>query len=92
MSDKNKNSEFFRNEDTLMRRAWIECALDGVRSSLESGLKAMEFGEPVVGPNLAAPDVRSSRPASAPAIAADAALKRPALYVAWSAGGRRARR
>jgi hypothetical protein len=81
MSNKNNKDEFFRNEDTLMRRAWIESALEGVRSTLGSNFNALEFGEPAASSN---PPVSESRPSAA-------ATQRPALYVAWSAGRRRAR-
>ncbi len=85
MSDKNKKEVVFRNEDTLVRRAWIESALEGVRTSLSSSFNTLEFGEPASPPAAVAPE---RQPAADPK---DAAVvnKRPALYVAWSAGVRR---
>jgi len=38
MSDENQNNKksIFSNEDTIVRRAWIESAVQGARSSLTS--------------------------------------------------------
>jgi len=86
MSDKNKNEEFFRNTDTLVRRAWIESALEGVRASLGSGLSALEFGDAADAPAAAG----AERPPLAQSAGAPAGKSKPRLYVAWSAGIRRA--
>jgi len=83
MSDKNIKEEFFRNEDTLVRRAWIESALDGVRASLSSSFNALEFGEPA-----STPAASELQPTAETKVAA-VGKNRPALYVAWSAGARR---
>jgi hypothetical protein len=83
MSDKNEKQNLFRNKDTLLRRAWIESALQGVRASLESGAHAPEFGERA-STDAPAPDKTNSAISSS-----GAASRRPALYVAWSAGRRR---
>lgn len=83
MSDKNEKEQLFRNEDTLLRRAWIESAIQGVRSSLSGGADAPEFGErPGTDGAAAGETSRTGKPNST-------AAKRPALYVAWSAGVRR---
>ena len=83
MSDKNKEEDLFRNQDTLLRRAWIESALRGVRASLSGGADAPEFGERA---SCDAPVASETNGAIRPG---GAAAKRPALYVAWSAGHRR---
>lgn len=85
MSDKNKKEDFFRNEDTLVRRAWIESALDGARASLSTAFNAPEFGEPT-GIRAAAASELQVAPES---IITVSGKSRPALYVAWSAGRRR---
>jgi len=82
MSNKNEE-DLFHNQDTLLRRAWIESAIRGVRASLASCLDAPEFGERVgIDAPVAAEPNSAARPGGA-------AAKRPALYVAWSAGRRR---
>lgn len=83
MSDKSKEEDIFRNEETLLRRAWIESALRGVRASLACAADAPEFGE------RAGFDGSVAGETNAAVKSASAAAKRPALYVAWSAGGRR---
>jgi hypothetical protein len=83
MSDKNKKQDLIRNEDTLLRRAWIESALQGVRSSLASRTAAPEYGE------RASTDAPAPEETNSVARFSGAASKRPALYVAWSAGRRR---
>lgn len=85
MSDKNKKEEFFRNEDTLVRRAWIESALEGVRASLSSAFNAPEFGEPTGIRTAAAAELQIPPEPRIP----ESGKNRPALYVAWSAGRRR---
>jgi len=83
MSDKNEKQDLIRNEDTLLRRAWIESALQGVRSSLASRSAAPEYGEPA---SAAAPVADQTNRGSD---FSGTASRRPALYVAWSAGRRR---
>ena len=63
MSDKDRDYPLIRNEETLLRRAWIDRALAGVRGRL----KPAELGEaPTVTPQAAAeappPDGDSGRP------------------------------
>ena len=83
MSDKNEKQDLIRNEDTLLRRAWIESAIQGVRSSLASRSAAPEYGERAI-TDAPAPDETNRSPSYS-----GAASRRPALYVAWSAGRRR---
>ena len=85
MSDKNKNDRLFRNEDTLVRRAWIESAIEGVRASLGSGFNALEFGEPINPPAALNNEPQATSKSRFPA----AGKNRPSLYVAWSASARR---
>ena len=63
MSDKDRDYPLIRNEETLLRRAWIDRALAGVRGRL----KPAELGEaPTATPQPAAeappPDCDSGRP------------------------------
>lgn len=83
MSDKNEKQHLFRNEDTLLRRAWIESALRGVRSSLKIGADTPEFGE------RASTDVSATVEQNSGARLSGTASRRPPLYVAWSASRRR---
>ena len=86
MSDKNKNEEFFRNTDTLVRRAWIESALEGVRARLGSGISTLEFGDAADVPAASV----AERPSPVQSPGTPAVKSKPRLYVAWSAGIRRA--
>jgi len=83
MSDKNEEERSFRNKDTVLRRAWIESAIRGVRASLASGNDAPEFGE------RASFDLPAASETNCAIRSGGAAAKRPALYVAWSADRRR---
>jgi hypothetical protein len=82
MSKNHDKEDLFTNEDTLVRRAWIDSALDSVRSRLggtpdngESSDCDEESGQSAA--PAAAPGSDSERP------------ERPKLYVAWSATERR---
>jgi hypothetical protein len=77
MSDDDHDRPLIRNEDTLLRRAWIDRALAGVRSRL----KPAELGEAP-----AAMDPAPAEPAAAPEPAADGS--RPKLYVVRNSGAR----
>ena len=70
MSDDDHDRPLIRNEDTLLRRAWIDRALAGVRSRL----KPDELGEA-----LEAKDPAPAEPPAAAEPAADGG--RPKLYV-----------
>jgi hypothetical protein len=48
MHHKKDNETLIRNEDTLVRRAWIESAMEGVRALVDSPLPAPETGDLVV--------------------------------------------
>ena len=77
MSDDNQNNKnrYFSNEDTIVRRAWIESALAGARSSVLTGqLSASDLPE-------------ASVPAHEPDQAHDSRPSGP--YLAWSASERR---
>ena len=39
MSNKNNNDSFFTNQDTIVRRAWINSALESARSRLAPSSK-----------------------------------------------------
>ncbi len=75
MSDDDKDRPLIRNEDTLIRRAWIDRALAGVRSRL----KPAELGEAPAAADLAPTD--PAEPAEAPADGS-----RPKLYLIRNSG------
>ncbi len=86
MSNKNNNDSIFSNQDTLVRRAWINSALDSVRSRLSSGaendavagnLDSNAVGQPPVEPRQ--PEAANHQDSS----------EQPNLYVAWSSQERR---
>ena len=90
MSNKNNNNDsLFSNQDTIVRREWINSALEGVRARLGSGLDTGAVDGNVDGINI---DTNDSAPASEesrqPAKASRGSSQR-GLYVAWSAQERR---
>lgn len=77
MSEDNQNNKniYFSNEDTIIRRAWIESAVAGARSSVLADQ-----------PSVAdLPD--ASTPIEEPRHSGDSRPAGP--YLAWSAGERR---
>jgi len=81
MSNDNDKDDLFTNEDTLVRRAWIDSALDSVRSRLGN---TQDRPEPDSEPAEAPAD--NDRSATA---CSSRRAGRPKLYVAWSAEERR---
>jgi hypothetical protein len=75
MENKKHNEALITNEETLVRRAWIESALEGVRSHIDAPLPPAEAGN--LGRN--ADEEREARAES----------ERPHLYMAWSSRERR---
>jgi len=75
MSDNKHNNDFFSNEITLLRRAWIESAVSGARSRIAESEAPDQNGfsieVPAVDLTQAAPPQQVERRA------------RPNLYVAW---------
>lgn len=45
MAHKKDNDDLITNADTLVRRAWIESAIESVRTSIESPLPVAEVGD-----------------------------------------------
>ncbi len=90
MSDNKHNKDpFFSNEATLLRRAWIEAAVNGVRARLNAHPEAEGFQpEPLRRPRSLAV-VQPATAAAAPLATAD--RRRPNLYVAWPLQERRSR-
>ena len=85
MSNKNNNSDsLFSNQDTIVRRAWINSALEGVRSRLGVGLES----DAVAG-NIDANGDASVPAASGQPVDAASGAGQPGLYVAWSSQERR---
>ena len=74
MANKKEHEALITNEDTLVRRAWIESAIEGVRARIEGPLPPAEYG------NLAAGDPGSAYMDDA---------EGPQLYVVWDADQRR---
>lgn len=75
MENKKQNEALITNEDTLVRRAWIESALEGVRSHIDAPLSPAEAGN--IGRN--ADEEREPTAES----------ERPHLYMVWSSRERR---
>ncbi len=75
MENKKHNEALITNEDTLVRRAWIESALEGVRSHIDAPLPPAEAGN----------SGRSADYEREPT----AESKRPHLYMVWSSRERR---
>jgi len=75
MSNKNNNDSFFTNQDTIVRRAWINSALESARSRLAPSSEH----DAVIG-YIDANDVGQAAAGSA---------EQPHLYVAWSSQARR---
>ena len=76
MSNKKDNESLITNEETLVRRAWIKSAIEGVRARVDTRPHA-ESG------NLAREGFCST------AEQLQDTGERPQLYVAWDAGQRR---
>ena len=75
MENKKQNEALITNEDTLVRRAWIESALEGVRSHIDAPLFPAEAGD------LDWSADEECEPT--------AESERPHLYMAWSSRERR---
>jgi len=88
MSKKNNNDSFFSNQDTIVRRAWIDSALEGVRSRLGVGLEPDPVAGHINGVNIDASD-DAPAPTGQPAEAAGESRQPAGLYVAWSSQERR---
>jgi hypothetical protein len=46
MTTRDDHSDIIKNEDTIIRRAWVERALQGARRRLESGEDIVADAEP----------------------------------------------
>jgi hypothetical protein len=79
MKYKKHNKIAITNEDTLVRRAWIESAVESVRARINEPLPHAESGSLV---QIA--DEESNPVAERPTRG-----ERPQLYIAWSDGMRR---
>ena len=86
MSDKKQEKSTFSNEDTLVRRAWIDSALTSVRSHLDAHVgDSGPFPAGAEGAASGAEMAEVEQNAAAQPTAGD----KPRLYVAWSSGERR---
>jgi hypothetical protein len=79
MEYKKHNKTAITNEDTLVRRAWIESAVESVRARINEPLPQAESGS-LIRMADEAPKLAAERPARG---------ERPHLYIAWSDGMRR---
>ena len=90
MSNKNNNDSIFTNQDTIVRRAWINSALDSVRSRLGSGTENDAAAGNIAGTNnsnaVGQPPAASRKSA---AVEHQDGSGQPQLYVAWSSQARR---
>jgi hypothetical protein len=80
MAHEKNNDSLIKNEDTLVRRAWIESAVEGVRARVETSMSHAEVDALV----------REELPADVAACTDEAdEADGPQLYVAWDADERR---
>jgi hypothetical protein len=80
MAHEKDNDTLITNEDTLVRRAWIESAVEGVRARVETSLSHAEVDALV----------REEFPADIATCREDAEdADRPELYLVWDADERR---
>jgi hypothetical protein len=86
MSNKNNNDSIFSNQDTLVRRAWINSALDSVRSRLGYGTENDSVAENSDSNAVGQPPVEPRQPEAAEH---QDSSEQPHLYVAWSSRERR---
>lgn len=85
MSDKKYRNESFTNEDTIVRRAWIESALESVRGRLN-----IAYPDPDAAIAGTGVDGEEKDDAEQSALEPGGARSgRPRLYVAWSSPERR---
>jgi hypothetical protein len=90
MSNKNNNSDsLFSNQDTIVRREWINSALDGVRSRLGSGQESDVIAGNIDGANIEANEAECASTLTGQAEEVAAAPAKRGLYVAWSSRERR---
>jgi hypothetical protein len=83
MANKKHNETLITNEDTLVRRAWIESAVESVRARINTPLPQAESGNLV---KDADEDLKATHKS---AQAQPVRGERPHLYVVWSDGVRR---
>jgi hypothetical protein len=76
MPHKKDNESLITNEETLVRRAWIESAIEGVRAQVDTPQPHAESG------NLARKEFGTAKQHQDEG-------ERPQLYVAWDADQRR---
>jgi hypothetical protein len=93
MPNKNNNNSIFTNQDTIVRRDWINSALDSVRSRLGSGSENDAVAGDVVRNNdsnaVGQPPENPQPAEAAKAAKAQDSSGQPHLYVAWSSQERR---
>jgi hypothetical protein len=88
MSDKKNNNRPFTNEDTLVRRAWVESALESVRGRIKAANPDIDDSVANVGADQS---LQSAFQATDDVVEATDSQsgRKPQLYVAWSSPARR---
>ena len=90
MSNKNNNSDsLFSNQDTIVRRDWINSALESVKSRLRSGQESDAVAGYIDGANIDADEGKSAPEVKGQANAPAEGSTQRGLYVAWSSQERR---
>ena len=90
MSNKNNNSDsFFSNQDTIVRREWINSALESVRSRLHSGQESDAIAGCIDGANTDVNEGKCMPEEQAQANSPAEGSAQRGLYVAWSSQERR---
>ncbi|MCP4000624.1 MAG: hypothetical protein GY727_06925 [Gammaproteobacteria bacterium] len=79
MDNKRHTEAVIKNEETLVRRAWINSAVESARIRINEPLPQAESGS-LMQKADEEPNLMAERPARG---------KRPELYIAWSDGIRR---
>jgi hypothetical protein len=83
MANKKHNETVITNQETLVRRAWIESAVESVRARINTPLPQAESGSFIHDADEGLKPAHNSRQEQ------PVRGERPHLYVAWSDGVRR---
>jgi len=90
MSNKNNNSDsLFSNQDTIVRREWINSALESVRSRLHTGQESDAIAGCIDSANTAVNEGECIPEEQAQAKSPAEGTTQRGLYVAWSSQERR---
>jgi hypothetical protein len=87
--NKHNKDQFFSNEATVLRRAWIEAAVNGVRARLNANPDVDGLQPEPLHQRRSLVVVQPANSAATPIMTAR--RRRPDLYVAWPVQARRSR-